>query len=93
MPRKPVAPRRKKVAEYHLNPLERRISDDLDWAAIAPQVHKHRGRWVAVRCKKVIAAGADRDDLVRRAAAKAACPPEELAIVAVPRAALWDLPD
>jgi hypothetical protein len=77
---------------YRLNALEQQISDDVDWAQTAPEVQQHEGQLVVVHRKRVLAVGTDRDALVARAAAQERCPKDELAVVVVLRADLWDIP-
>lgn len=78
--------------EYTLNEIEQRLADDLDWAETAPEVQEQEGKLVVVRNKRVVAIGSDRDALLAQAAAQEQCPPEELVVVAVPRAGLWEIP-
>jgi hypothetical protein len=75
-----------------MTPLERQLSDDVDWAGTAPEVQQHHGKLVVVHKKQVLAVGDDRDALLTRAARKAGCGRSELAVVCVPSPGLWELP-
>ncbi len=77
---------------HRLDAVERQMAEDLDWAETAAEVQQHEGQLVAVYRKRVIATGTDRDRLVAEAAAREACSPEDLVVVAVPRAGLWEIP-
>lgn len=99
MPRKPTKGMvsRQKSPEparntYRLSALEQQVSDEVDWAQTAPEVQQHEGHLVVVHRKRVVAVGTDRNALVAQAAALERCPKDELAVVVVPRADLWDIP-
>lgn len=60
--------------------------DDLDWAETAPEVQKHKGKLVVVYHKRVIMVGTDHAALLKKAAKKEHCDPEDLMVVVVPSA-------
>ena len=61
--------------------------------AVVTREHPTRGtEVVVVHRKRVVAVGADREALVRQAAAQEQCPPEDLVVVAVPSGGLWEIP-
>src|ERR1043166_326044 len=67
-----------------MTPLERRMSEDLHWAATAPEVQQHLGKIVVIRNKRVIAVGLDQPALLEQAAAQEHCPTWEFVIDIVP---------
>jgi hypothetical protein len=69
---------------------ERRIADDIDFARDAPSVQSHRGMFVAVFNRRVVAVSDDHTALVNEGSKAAGCRPEELAIVVVDRDPLCD---
>jgi hypothetical protein len=78
--------------QHALTDLERRMLDDLTWALGDPQVRQHQGQFVAVRNRKVLAVGTDRNAVVESAAAQEGCPKEEVVVVVVPGDELEEVP-
>ena len=72
--------------------IERQQEDDALWAAAAPEVQQHVGKFVAVRQKRVIAVGTDRRGVVEQAVARENCPWWELVVELVPRPDFWETP-
>ena len=66
--------------------------EDAQWAATAPEVLQHVGKFVAVRNRRVIAVGTEHRSVVEQAAAQERCPWWELAVELVPRADFWETP-
>src|SRR5262249_47668724 len=89
---KATAPERPEVSSRPLTPAEQQQSEDLHWAATAPEVQQHLGKFVVVRKKRVIAVGTDRRALVEQAAAQEGCGWWELAVEVVPPAEVWEVP-
>jgi hypothetical protein len=77
---------------YRLNDIERRMSDDLQWALTAPEVQQHHGQFVAVYKKRVVGVGTDRMALARQAAQREQCHWGDIAVVVVPRQEAWETP-
>jgi hypothetical protein len=75
--------------------LEQRMTDDLDWAAHAPEVQEnpeHHGKFVVVYNKRILAVGADSQALVEQAAEQVGVPWQHLVVLIVPRPGLWEIP-
>jgi Family of unknown function (DUF5678) len=64
--------------------VEKQMYDDLTWAATAPEVQQHPGKFVVIHKKRVIAVGTDRRALVEQAAAQEQCPWWECVVELVP---------
>jgi hypothetical protein len=75
-----------------MTPLEKRMGEDLEWAATAPEVQQHLGKLVVIRNKRVIAVGDDRGALLEQPAAQERCPTWELVVEVVPPDGLWQVP-
>jgi hypothetical protein len=73
--------------------LEKRLLEDSNWAATAPEVLRHPGKLVIVRNKRVIAVGLDEEALLAQAAAQEHCPVSEFFVEVVPPEELWDVAD
>jgi hypothetical protein len=76
-----------------MTPLEKRMSDDLDWASKAPEVQQHVGKYVVIRNKRVIAVGLDPPALLKEAAAKEQCSEWEFVVEPVPALEVWEAAD
>ena len=66
--------------------------EDAQWAATAPEVQQHVGKFVAVHRQRVVAVGTDPRAVVEQAAAQAECPWWELFVELVPRPDFWETP-
>lgn len=75
-----------------LTAAEQQQAEDLDWAATAPEVQQHHGKFVVIHQKRVVAVGTDRRALVEQAAAQEQCPWWELAVEVVAPLDLWEIP-
>jgi hypothetical protein len=73
-----------------LNELEKRMSDDLQWALTAPEVQQHHGKLVGVYKKRVVGVGTDRMAMVRKAAQQEQCHWGDIAVVVVPGQEVWE---
>jgi hypothetical protein len=80
------------MEQYRLNDIERRMSEDLQWALTAPEVQKHHGKFVAVHNKQVLAVGQDRMTVARAAAEQEKCHWGDIAVVVVPSQDVWEVP-
>ncbi len=80
------------ITSRPMTPLEKRMSEDLDWAAQAPEVQQHLGKVVVIRNKRVILVGDHRDNLLEQAAALEQCPPWEFVMEIVPGLDFWETP-
>jgi hypothetical protein len=76
---------------HPLTPSEERMLADLTWAATAPEVLRHPGKFVVIHDRKVLAVGTNRQALVEEAAGRAGCPWWELAVAVVPGEDLLDV--
>jgi hypothetical protein len=64
-----------------LSERERRIWADIEWAEHDSEVlGDYAGQWIAIYNQKVVAWGADREEVLRQGVQAAQQPPEELAI-------------
>ena len=75
--------------------LERRMTEDFDWAQHAPEVQQdpaHYGQFVVVHNKRVLAVGRDREALVEEAANEIGAPWQHLVVVIVPSPDTWETP-
>jgi hypothetical protein len=72
--------------------IENQQQEDARWAATAPEVQQHVGKFVAVHRKRVVAVGTDHRAVVEQAAAQAQCPWWEPFVELVPRPDFWDTP-
>jgi hypothetical protein len=71
-----------------MTPRERRLSEDLHWAAQAAEVQQHVGKVVVVYNKRVVAVGDTRDQAFDQACAQEGLPWTEFAVEIVPRLGL-----
>ncbi len=74
----------RQIVTRPLRPDEMQRVEDLRWAAGAPEVQQHPGKFVAVRHKRVLGVGTDRQALVEQVAAQEGCPWWEVAVMIVP---------
>ncbi len=75
--------------------LEKRMTEDFDWAQHAPGVQQnpaHYGQFVVVHNKRVLAVGPDRESLVKEAATEIGSPCQHLVVVIVPSPDMWETP-
>jgi len=75
--------------------LERRMTEDFDWAQHAPEVQQnpaHYGQFVVVHNKRVLAVGRDRQALVEEAAKEIGAPWQHFVVVVVPSPDMWETP-
>ena len=72
--------------------IELQQDEDLEWAATAPEVRQHVGKFVVIHKQRVVAVGTDRRSLVEQAAEQEQCPWWELVVEIVPGADLWETP-
>lgn len=72
--------------------IEQQMTDDLQWAAAAPEVRQHRGKLVAVHKRRVLGVGIHRDDVVEQAASRGGCPEEDIVVLVVPSGKLSETP-
>jgi hypothetical protein len=91
-PGTPGEPKRP-ITSRPMTPVEKRKSEDLHWAATAPEVQQHVGKVVAVRNRRVIAVGDSREDVLARAAAQEGCEPWEFVTEIVPSDEIWETSD
>jgi hypothetical protein len=87
-----VDPSGSAVTSRPLSPPEQRMLEDLRWGASAPEVQQHAGKVVAIRQRRVLAVGLDRQALRREASARAGCEEGEIVLLAVPAADLSEIP-
>ncbi len=71
---------------------EQRMSEDLHWAAQAPEVQQHHGKYVIIKDKRVIAVGHDCPALLEQAARQEQCPAGEFVVEVVPALEFWETP-
>ncbi len=72
--------------------IEQQQHDDARWAATAPEVQQHVGKFVAVHRKRVVAVGTDHRAVVEQATAQEQCPWWDLFVELVPRPDFWETP-
>ncbi|MBI2805804.1 MAG: hypothetical protein HYX68_12565 [Planctomycetes bacterium] len=67
-----------------LNDLEKQRAEDLRWALHSGEVQQHAGKLVAVRRKRVLGYGVDRESLIAETANTERCPAHDIVVVVVP---------
>jgi hypothetical protein len=80
------------VTSRPMTPLEKRMAEDLRWAAQAPEVRQHHGKLVVIRNQRIIAVGNDQKALLEQAAAQEGCPSWEFVVEPVPPLDLCEIP-
>jgi hypothetical protein len=80
------------ITSIPMTPLQKRQSEDLHWAAQAPEVQQHLGKVVVIRNQRVIAVGDSRAELLDQTAAQEGCPVWELVVEIVPGLDIWETP-
>jgi hypothetical protein len=75
-----------------MTPVEQQQYEDGLWAAQAPEVQQHGGKFVVIRKKRVVAVGTDYHALLKQAAAQEQCPWSELVVELVPGVDFWETP-
>ena len=80
------------VTSRPMTPLEKRMVEDLHWAAESPEVQQHHGKLVVIRNKRIIAVGNDQKALLEQAAAQEGCPSWEFVVEVVPPDGPWEIP-
>ncbi len=83
---------RQPITSRPMTPVEKRMHEDLYWAAQAPEVQQHLGKIVVIRNKRVIAVGLDQQALLEQAAAQEQCPIGEFVVEIVPGLDFWETP-
>jgi hypothetical protein len=82
-------PPKRPIQTIPMTPLQKRMHEDLQWAAQAPEVHQHHGKYVIIKDKRVIAIGHDCPALLEQAARQEQCSPGEFVVEVVPDP-LWE---
>jgi len=80
---------------HKMTDVERRMTDDFDWAQHAPAVQEdpaHYGKLVVVHDRRILAVGRDRQAMLQQAAKEAGVPTRHLVVVLVPRPGDWEIP-
>ncbi len=86
------------IVSVPLSPLEKRMLEDLRWAARSPEMQQHSGKLAVIRNKRLLAVGFDQSSLLAQASAQEQCPEWELVVYLVPpmeefcREEFWETP-